>query len=192
MIRVGPAPRRGLNVEEVIVSTIYDGKQRKLFLQFCTFCGKSFYAPKHAGRRYCSPECFRASNPSKIHELKCDNCGLIFYRSQSNLKKSKSGLRFCSRICKDDAQRMGKHNEILRPSHYGDGRYSYRAIALRTYDKICNRCGYDLHPEILQVHHKDRDRTNNTIDNLELLCPNCHDLDHYNNRDGPYKWRHPE
>lgn len=26
----------------------------------------------------------------------------------------------------------------------------------------------------LEVHHKDGDKSHNTIDNLELLCPNCH------------------
>ena len=28
----------------------------------------------------------------------------------------------------------------------------------------------------LEVHHKDGDRTNNTLQNIELLCPNCHAL----------------
>ena len=28
----------------------------------------------------------------------------------------------------------------------------------------------------LELHHRDGDRTNNTIENLELLCPNCHAL----------------
>jgi 5-methylcytosine-specific restriction endonuclease McrA len=44
---------------------------------------------------------------------------------------------------------------------------------------VCNRCGFDAHPEILTVHHKDRDRSNNLTDNLEVLCPNCHALEHY-------------
>ena len=29
-------------------------------------------------------------------------------------------------------------------------------------------------PITLQVHHKDGDRTNNELENLQLLCPNCH------------------
>lgn len=42
----------------------------------------------------------------------------------------------------------------------------------------CQRCGYDTHPEILGVHHKDRNRKNNHSDNLEVLCPNCHSIEH--------------
>jgi hypothetical protein len=28
----------------------------------------------------------------------------------------------------------------------------------------------------LEIHHKDGDRTNNSLHNIELLCPNCHAL----------------
>lgn len=38
-------------------------------------------------------------------------------------------------------------------------------------------CGIDtwMNKEIsLQIHHKDGNNRNNTIDNLQLLCPNCH------------------
>lgn len=42
----------------------------------------------------------------------------------------------------------------------------------------CNRCSYNETPKILGVHHKDHDRTNNLLENLEVLCPNCHSLEH--------------
>jgi hypothetical protein len=29
------------------------------------------------------------------------------------------------------------------------------------------------------VHHRDRNRTHNDEENLELLCPNCHYEEHY-------------
>ena len=58
-------------------------------------------------------------------------------------------------------------------------------ITLRRYidkDKLipyqCSGCGCDGnwmgHILTLQLHHKDGDRTNNELSNLEYLCPNCH------------------
>ena len=48
-------------------------------------------------------------------------------------------------------------------------------IALR--GQVCEKCGLtqwlDL-PINLEVHHRDGDRTNNSLENLMLLCPNCH------------------
>lgn len=172
-------------MEEFIVSTAFDGKRRKLYRGNCATCGNTFYAPKHVGRRYCSDLCWR-NKPSKLVTRICDNCGNEFARRQSSLVKSKSGLLFCKRKCKDEAQRMGKHNAILRPSSHKDGRSSYRAIAYRYHPRKCNRCGYDEHTGILKVHHRDRNRHNNNPENLEILCPNCHDLEHFSRRDGNY------
>ena len=40
---------------------------------------------------------------------------------------------------------------------------------------ICKNNGtWNNKPLSLQLHHKDGDATNNEIDNLEFLCPNCH------------------
>jgi 5-methylcytosine-specific restriction endonuclease McrA len=43
---------------------------------------------------------------------------------------------------------------------------------------VCERCGFDVY-EILQVHHKDRNKKNIRSENLELLCPNCHAKEHF-------------
>lgn len=42
----------------------------------------------------------------------------------------------------------------------------------------CTLCNYDEYPEILVVHHIDENRHNNNLDNLKILCPNCHALQH--------------
>jgi len=39
----------------------------------------------------------------------------------------------------------------------------------------CSRCGTDKR---IEIHHKDEDITNNSIDNLIPLCKNCHFLIH--------------
>ena len=41
----------------------------------------------------------------------------------------------------------------------------------------CECCGLTTwlgKPIPLELHHKDGDRTNNSLDNFQLLCPNCH------------------
>ncbi len=41
----------------------------------------------------------------------------------------------------------------------------------------CERCGSTEwlgEPIPLELHHRDGDRTNNSLENIELLCPNCH------------------
>lgn len=48
-------------------------------------------------------------------------------------------------------------------------------IALR--GRKCESCGLEEwlgSPINLEVHHVDGDRLNNALDNLQLLCPNCH------------------
>ncbi|MAZ56363.1 hypothetical protein CL653_01060 [bacterium] len=44
--------------------------------------------------------------------------------------------------------------------------------------KYCERCKFKIY-QILQVHHKNRDRKNSNLSDLELLCPNCHAKEHY-------------
>lgn len=43
----------------------------------------------------------------------------------------------------------------------------------------CENCGFESwlnEPIPLEVHHKDGDKLNNCLENLVLLCPNCHAL----------------
>ena len=43
----------------------------------------------------------------------------------------------------------------------------------------CFSCGLELwldNPISLELHHADGDSSNNSLENLQLLCPNCHSL----------------
>lgn len=47
------------------------------------------------------------------------------------------------------------------------------------FERVCMHCDGDrwgTEPIPLELHHKDGDRHNNRLDNLEILCPNCHAL----------------
>ena len=58
--------------------------------------------------------------------------------------------------------------------------YSWRSIKEKLFqerDYRCECCGiseWNGQPLILQVHHIDGNHNNNTRDNLQILCPNCH------------------
>jgi hypothetical protein len=63
----------------------------------------------------------------------------------------------------------------------GIGLFRKRSKELLKSKAKCNRCGKNLlyvKHFYRCVHHKDRDRTNNSWENLELLCKRCHQLEH--------------
>lgn len=144
--------------------------------------------------RFCSQRCANLqiakdrSNGSKTPNLVCAYCSKKFYRSPSKMSRSRSGLYFCSREHKDLSQRIGGIPEI-QPTHYGNGTKLYRALAFRNYPHECSRCGYNKHPEILEVNHIDCNRENNDLSNLEILCPNCHKEYHFTTRTGNWSRR---
>lgn len=169
-----------------IVSTQYDGKRRRLYPYKCKGCEEVFLAPKHVNRRYCCNGCSKISRKEAQVPVVCARCGKDFIKKPSSMKNSKSGYRFCSRACKDEGQRIGSALQGMRPKHYSDGRSSYRVIAKRGLPLECNRCKWKTVPAVLKVHHKDRNRKNNSLVNLEILCPNCHDIEHFMMGDGVY------
>jgi 5-methylcytosine-specific restriction endonuclease McrA len=93
----------------------------------------------------------------------CAHCKITFLDSPSHKRK------YCSRKCVNKAAK-----ELWTPT----STTVRKAMIRRNLLKKCERCGYDEHPEILGVHHKDRNRQNNHSSNLEVLCPNCHSLEH--------------
>lgn len=171
----------------------------KTITKNCLHCQVEFQASikehNRGNAKFCCISCSsKHSADSRRPEpnVVCSYCDTKFYKNESRQKISKSGLFFCSRVCKDTAQRLENFEKFsdMMPDHYGsskDGRSStYRGIAFRNKPMICERCDYQEYPEVLQIHHKDRDRANNDIDNLEVLCPTCHMVDHYINKDGLY------
>lgn len=64
-------------------------------------------------------------------------------------------------------------------SPIGSSRVSGYLFKFALKERVCERCGkseWEGEPIPLQVHHIDGDRTNNSIENLQVLCPNCHAL----------------
>jgi len=123
-----------------------------------------------AKNHYCSQECSQLARRKRI-KCECGVCGNKFERTEA--AASKYDNVFCSKSCAATASNTNKRR------NWKGGFRTYRIRAMKELPNLCNRCGYNTIVKILQVHHIDKDRDNNEISNLEILCPNCHCEEHY-------------
>ncbi len=135
----------------------------------CRICKKPIYRRPcqiMQGGVFCGVVCYGNSNRK---ETPCLVCGKPIMASFN--KKT------CSRSCAN-IHRAGITYKNNRP--HDKVKYQ-RGLKVRLLDdrgEKCARCEY-AKIEILQIHHKDRDRENNELSNLELICPNCHYEEHF-------------
>lgn len=150
----------------------------------CLNCNKEVYVEnkeiKRGFGKFCGRNCSAQFNAKNITppapNVKCGYCFKDFYITASRAGRSKHKIYFCCQQHHDLAQRLGGLVEVL-PEHYGTGE-NYRRTAFAIKPKVCERCGFDKEAAII-VHHKDRNRDNNDINNLEVLCANCHAIEHW-------------
>lgn len=132
----------------------------------CAVCRKEFtHISSRANRaKYCSNTCKgRAYHHKGTRTYQCQHCRNEFQGSPSLNRK------YCSRACINKVALTDWHPSFT----------TVRGTMLRRgMITACARCGYSESRAILGVHHKDRNRNNNSLDNLEVLCPNCHSLEH--------------
>ena len=123
--------------------------------------------------------CRKCHSENRSFCFNCAYCGKEGRRKKARLVGSKSGLHFCDRKCKEAAQADFSNPDFdcIRPSGYVNGLSNYRERAKEYYGCKCMECEISS-CEVLQVHHIDGDSTNNTLENLEVLCPNHHMLRH--------------
>ena len=154
-------------------------RSRKKRTTVCGYCGTEFLKEvrtiqtnKMLGHKnYCCKKCQNKAK-EKFVFVKCANCGKKIKKTPAELRASKSGRSFCNRHCasivNNSVYKSGKNS-----GNYKDGRASYRYRALAYYNSKCSVCGYNIE-KVLQVHHRDKDRKNNSVENLDVLCPTCH------------------
>ena len=93
----------------------------------------------------------------------CAECGIV------RIKRKYSG-----QLCGGFRQARWNRSGIKRKS--------YR----RRLDTCCKRCGFiALDPIQLDIHHIDGNHGNNSLDNLQTLCANCHRLVTYRSNQVP-------
>jgi 5-methylcytosine-specific restriction endonuclease McrA len=124
------------------------------------------------------------SNNFKKHHEKCDGSG----RKEDKLRKAKeerdrSGYT-CNKCKKEHSSVMSlvAHKRFCSRSFESLGRDQRRRWLIEHSGYACTQCGFnktrDNDQSILEINHIDGDHTNNTRENLRVLCPNCHALTH--------------
>ncbi len=137
----------------------------------CIICNKPVYRrpmelKRSNGRAFCGQTCYgiscRRENPCTV--CKTPILGGLHKKT-------------CSRACANK-HRAGIKYKLGRPRDKAKDCRALKLRLLRHRGEKCERCSYNK-VTILQAHHKDRNKKNNTLDNLELLCPNCHMEEHH-------------
>jgi len=123
---------------------------------------------------FCNKSCSATYNNKGItrnynHNIeitKCPNCG-----------KEVRGKIYCNQKCKTEFT-YKTNEELLLTGNYRYNKTKFAKdylIEKRGYQ--CERCKNTEwlgEPIPLELEHKDGDSSNNKLENLELLCPNCH------------------
>jgi predicted nucleic acid-binding Zn ribbon protein len=107
----------------------------------------------------------------------CLNCGKIF----SSLIKKKR--KFCSQSCGAEYNnkkypKRANINKLKNCLYCGKSLNSHQ---IKFCSPKCMKCGWhEVNPTTglipIQLEHKDGNSENHNLNNLELLCPNCHSL----------------
>lgn len=147
---------------------LQNNKRRRLGdLATCIICGaeyvKPYYRPE---QKACSDLCSIALKVSKKDQIlrNCLTCGKELHRPKARATKYK--VSFCSHKCQSEAQKIESINYKQDSGSKGS-----RRICLRYYpDQKCSECDYSERPALVEAHHIDGDRNNNTKENLIWFC----------------------
>lgn len=154
----------------------------------CNNCGKTFVGKIGNNRKFCSSSCSATYNNKlrvDINKRKRSE-----YHNRKNNKCLNCGNITTNKYCDSKCQHELKYKEYIKEwknglneGVRGEGQIS-RYIVKYLFDKHNNKCSKCGWSEInthtgrvpLEVEHIDGDSSNNSPDNLTLLCPNCHSL----------------
>ena len=161
----------------------------------CQYCKRIFEeAWSQRTRKFCTFKCYQLSRPKKI-KIQCQTCHITF-KAYAHAKR-----KYCSDKCMyaniewRKKQQQQQHTlqtriHLGQQSHqrnagknnpnYKHGIYMLYATLKKQANGICQECNQGIKNNLsfLDIHHKDENRQNNNIDNLIMLCPNCHRKKH--------------
>lgn len=152
-----------------------DYKISKYEIILCLNCGNEFDSLISEKRKFCSSKCSAIYNNKKRSNNKnCLNCGINI------ITKNKYKNIYCSNNCQQEYHWKEKKSKIEN----GDISYSnriYKKYLIEIHGEKCMECNWNKKNPItgnvpIELEHIDGNSDNKSLDNLKLLCPNCHSL----------------
>lgn len=118
-----------------------------------------------------------AAEPQKKW-VNCIVCDTLFHPDKNPNRKT------CSDACFSIRMRQVQEEDQNSNWKGGFSQKHYQRIAKSNKKWECRICKTK---DKLEVHHIDKDRSNNTVANLEILCGSCHAKIHYEKGDAVIK-----
>ena len=141
----------------------------------CPKCGTEFEnKTKWGTRKFCSRSCSNSRERPDSVRQKISNSVKTYVAKNGTAYDRLTPEQFDTILEKSRETR--EQNFLSRPFEEISPTSIRRRIVLEQ-KGYCNKCGlneWQGEPIALELEHKDGDNQNNSRDNLECLCPNCH------------------
>jgi hypothetical protein len=159
----------------------------------CIHCDINFTSLIIDNRKYCSQSCSAKENnrlyikkPKKINDKLNDSCTLNNKLNSScnclncGLQLNNSSKLYCNQNCFHDFYKK-KITNLINDGDTSLNSRNYKKYLIEKYGNKCMECGWgEKNPKSntipIELEHIDGNSDNNNLDNLKLLCPNCHSL----------------
>lgn len=126
----------------------------------CKQCQSETLNPK-----FCNKSCSASyNNVARCVDRFCLMCS-------STLPRGRREAKYCNQVCQQDYQRN------YRVKNGTAGHSATKTYIEKERGKICSCCGLTSwlgSPITLELEHINGDSDNHSLDNVCLLCPNCH------------------
>jgi len=138
--------------------------------ELCEYgCGNIAAYRNNSGRLTCA----KSSNSCPVNKQKNSSRGKEAYSTGKRLSAKEAYAILSDELKSNMVWNAGKR--YAQFSYEGKGQHKNALISERGYK--CEGCGLSEwrgNRLVLELEHKNGDRKDNTRENLELLCPNCH------------------
>lgn len=158
----------------------------------CKECGKSTTNPVFCSKS-CSAKFNNKQSPKRISKhkdsiIKLRKDGLTLSEIKNELGCSLGIVRYFTKDVKVNTKEIATRKLKANRKDIGSliSTSTIRSRMIKDGRNVCDICGISTWNGVkitLEIHHVDGNNKNNTQNNLQMLCPNCHSqTDNYRNR----------